>query len=124
MQSKLTYNVEKKQTTVEIEKFMESQRFHHEDAKTHYKNKVEEEIKNTLVSLTKKVGESRTLREEEDLENAKKGRAEKKKSITTQKEEKNLKNQVLRLARQNYKSLGTFIRLIDYRVVETQVRIN
>ena len=56
------------------------------------KNKVEEEIKNTLVSLTKKVGESRTLREEEDLENAKKGRAEKKKSITTQKEEKNLKN--------------------------------
>lgn len=70
------------------------------------------------------MGESRTLREEEDLENAKKGRAEKKKSITTQKEEKNLKNQVLRLARQNYKSLGTFIRLIDYRVVETQVRIN
>ena len=56
--------------------------------------------------------------------NTKKGKAEKKKSIVLQKQEKNLKNQVLRLARMNYKSIGTFIRLIDYRVVETQVRIN
>lgn len=64
------------------------------------------------------------MREEEDLENSKKGKAEKKKSIVLQKEERNLKNQVLHLARNNYKSLGTFIRLIDYRVVEAQVRIN
>lgn len=40
------------------------------------------------------------------------------------KEEKLLKNQVLKLARRNYHSLGTFIRLIDYMVVEAQVRIN
>lgn len=31
---------------------------------------------------------------------------------------------MLRLARKNYNSLGTFIRLIDYMVTETQVRIN
>jgi len=30
----------------------------------------------------------------------------------------------LKLAKRNYNSLGTFIRLIDYMVVETQVRIN
>ena len=77
-----------------------------------------------MVNLTKKISDSRTLREEEDLENSKKGKAEKKKSIVLQKQERNLKNQVLHLARNNYKSLGTFIRLIDYRVVEAQVRIN
>jgi len=31
---------------------------------------------------------------------------------------------VLKLAKRNYHSLGTFIRLIDYMVVETQVKIN
>lgn len=31
---------------------------------------------------------------------------------------------MLRLARKNYNSLGTFIRLIDYMVTETQVKIN
>lgn len=31
---------------------------------------------------------------------------------------------MLRLAKRNYHSLGTFIRLIDYMVVETQVKIN
>ena len=31
---------------------------------------------------------------------------------------RDLKNLVLKLARDNYKNLGTFIRLIDYRVVE------
>lgn len=71
-----------------------------------------------MVNLTKKIGDSRSLREEEDLENSKKGKAEKKKSITAQKGEKKLKNQVLHLARNNYKSLGHFIRLVDYRVVE------
>lgn len=97
---------------------MSAQRFHHEDVKQHYRQKVDEEIKTALVNLTKKIGDSRSLREEEDLENSKKGKAEKKKSIVLQKEERNLKNQVLHLARYNYKSLGTFIRLIDYRVVE------
>jgi len=44
------------------------------------------------VNLTKKIGDSRSLREEEDLEQNKKGKAEKKKSIVIQKEERNLKN--------------------------------
>ena len=35
-----------------------------------------------------------------------------------------LKNSVLQLADRNYHSLGTFIRLVDYMVVETQVRLN
>jgi len=38
--------------------------------------------------------------------------------------EDELRNRVLKLAKLNYNHLGTFIRLIDYMVVETQVRIN
>ena len=38
--------------------------------------------------------------------------------------EEELRNRVLKLAKLNYNHLGTFIRMIDYMVVETQVRIN
>lgn len=65
------------------------------------------------------VAESRTLREEEDLEHAKMGQQTKNKSMVLQKQEDELKARVLRLAKRNYHSLGTFIRLIDYMVVET-----
>mmetsp|Transcript_11712 Transcript_11712/g.17850 ORF Transcript_11712/g.17850 Transcript_11712/m.17850 type:complete len:417 (-) Transcript_11712:9814-11064(-) len=44
--------------------------------------------------------------------------------MVLQKQEDELKNRVLKLAKRNYNSLGTFIRLIDYMVVETQVKIN
>jgi len=44
--------------------------------------------------------------------------------MVLQKQEDELKNRVLKLAKRNYNSLGTFIRLIDYMVVETQVSIN
>lgn len=70
------------------------------------------------------MGESRTLREEEDMEHTKMGQQTKNKSMVLQKQEDELKNRVLRLARKNYHGLGTFIRLIDYMVVETQVKIN
>jgi dynein heavy chain len=40
------------------------------------------------------------------------------------KQEKKLKEKVMALAEKNYASLGTFIRLVDYMVVETQVTIN
>ena len=35
-----------------------------------------------------------------------------------------LKSRVRRLARRNYNSTGTYIRLIDYRVTEPQLQIN
>jgi len=91
--------------------------------KQHYNERVEDIIKKleTLVGL---VSESRSLREEEDMEHAKMGQANKNKSMVLQKQEDELKARVLRLARKNYNSLGTFIRLIDYMVTETQVKIN
>ena len=58
------------------------------------------------------------------MEHAKMGQANKNKSMVLQKQEDELKARVLRLARKNYNSLGTFVRLIDYMVTETQVRIN
>jgi hypothetical protein len=39
--------------------------------------------------------------------------------MVLQKIEESLKNRVIHLAKLNYQSLGTFIRLIDYMVVET-----
>lgn len=65
------------------------------------------------------VSESRSLRDEEDLDHSKMGQANKNKSMVLQKQEDELKARVLRLARKNYNSLGTFIRLIDYMVTET-----
>lgn len=52
------------------------------------------------------------------------GQAAKHKSMVLQKQEDELKDRVIKLARRNYESLGTFIKLIDYMVVETQVKIN
>jgi hypothetical protein len=69
--------------------------------------------------LVATVSDSRTLKEEEDLEHAKMGQAAKHKSMVLQKQEDALKNRVLKLAKRNYNSLGTFIRLVDYMVVET-----
>jgi alcohol dehydrogenase YqhD (iron-dependent ADH family) len=74
--------------------------------------------------LVEGVSNSRTLKEEEDLEHAKMGQAAKHKSMVLQKQEDELKDRVIKLARRNYESLGTFIKLIDYMVVETQVKIN
>jgi hypothetical protein len=83
--------------------------------KQHYNDRVDEIIKK-LEILVGLVSESRSLREEEDMEHAKMGQANKNKSMVLQKQEDELKARVLRLARKNYNSLGTFIRLIDYMV--------
>lgn len=123
MQQRTTFLVPKV-ASEGIQQFAEQQKGHQDQVKQFYKEKVEDHIKACLSTLITEIDDSRTLKEEEDLENTKKGKAEKKKSIVLQKQEMSLKSQVLRLARQNYKNIGTFIRLIDYRVVETQVRIN
>jgi len=52
------------------------------------------------------------------------GKAAKHKSMNLMKQEKKLKERVMSLAERNYASLGTFIRLIDYMVVEAQVSVN
>lgn len=104
--------------------FLDSQKDAREKVKEHYNAKVDEIISKRLSPLVKAVSESRTLKEEEDLEHAKMGQAAKHKSMVLQKQEDELKNRVLKLAKRNYHSLGTFIRLVDYMVVETQVKIN
>ena len=124
MQSKKTFFIKQTLNNPYIDDFITEQSNELEKVKQFYKLKVETEIKESLVSLINSIEDSRSLKEEDELENTKKGKAEKKKSLVVEKENKAVRNQVLRLARMNYKSLGTFVRLIDYRVVETQVRIN
>ena len=72
----------------------------------------------------KNITESRELRDEEDLDSTKMGQSQKNKSMVKMKEEERLKNRVIRLAFTNFESLGHFIRLVDYMVVQTQVRLN
>lgn len=128
MASVKTFHVSKSNSrSYELEPFMEEQKIERVDRqgcmKQHYNDRVDEIIKK-LEILVGLVSESRSLREEEDMEHAKMGQANKNKSMVLQKQEDELKARVLRLARKNYNSLGTFIRLIDYMVTETQVKIN
>lgn len=128
MASVRTFSVPKINTkSYDLEPFMEEQKVERVDrngcVKQHYNDRVDEIIKK-LENMVTFVSESRSLREEEDMEHAKMGQANKNKSMVLQKQEDELKARVLRLARKNYNSLGTFIRLIDYMVTETQVRIN
>ena len=124
MQSLKTFMVPKLSKTFELDDFIREQKNERDVVKQHYNDKVDEIIHQKLETLVQAVGESRTLREEEDIEHTKMGQQTKNKSMVLQKQEDELKNRVLRLARRNYHSLGTFIRLIDYMVVETQVKIN
>lgn len=128
MASVRTFTVPKINTkSYDLEPFMEEQKLDRVDragcVKQHYNDRVDEIIKKLEIIVTA-VSESRSLREEEDMEHAKMGQANKNKSMVLQKQEDELKSRVLRLARKNYNSLGTFIRLVDYMVTETQVRIN
>jgi len=123
MQQQKSYIIPKGQKPYDFEDFYRDQKADREYVKQHYIDRFEEIIKK-LETLVTQVSESRTLREDEDIEHTKMGQQAKNKSMVLQKQEDELKNRVLRLAKRNYHSLGTFIRLIDYMVVETQVRIN
>ena len=124
MQTLKTFCLPKGGKTVDLTDFVNDQKTARELVKSHYNDKVEEIISKKLAHLVAAVADSQVLKEEEDLEHAKMGQAAKHKSMVVQKEEDELKNRVLKLAKRNYNSLGTFIRLIDYMVVETQVKIN
>jgi dynein heavy chain, axonemal len=105
------------------EDFIPDQKKGREDAKNHYENKIND-ITNRLIELTNEVAESKNIRDEEDFENTGIGQKVKHKAMTVQKKEEQTKRDVLKIAKRNIADLGTFIRLIDYMVVETQVKIN
>jgi hypothetical protein len=125
MQTKKTFIIPNGSRMMDMTEFVGEQKSKRDgDVKAHYSAKVEYIIQKSLDSLVTGVSDSRQLKEEEDLEHAKMGQAAKHKSMVLMKEELALKNRVLKLAKRNYQSLGTFIRLVDYMVVETQVLIN
>jgi len=74
--------------------------------KGHYSEMVDDIIKK-LEDLVKMVNESRSLREEEDLEHTKMGQQAKNKSMVLQKKEDELKRRVMRLARRLAPSSGS-----------------
>ena len=122
MREKETFQVLKVSKFPELTDFVTDQKNYRDTAKSHYNEQVDDIISKKLAILVAKIADSRTLKEEED--DSKMGQAAKHKSMVLQKQEDELKNRVLKLAKRNYNSLGTFIRLIDYMVVETQVMIN
>lgn len=72
MQSVKTFMVPKMSKTFELEDFVREQKNERENVKQHYNDKVDEIIKK-LEGLVQQVSESRTLREEEDMEHTKMG---------------------------------------------------
>jgi len=102
MQCRQTFSVQRATRQFEIEDFIAEQKTHREGSKSHYSDRVEDIINNKLSSLVGAICESRTLREEEDLENTKMGQAQKNKSMVLQKKEEELKNRVMRLAHRNH----------------------
>jgi len=123
MQTKTTFRPSNMQKNQDIDDYLKDQRQDRELVKGHYSEMVDEIIKK-LEDLVKGVNESRSLREEEDLEHTKMGQQAKNKSMVLQKKEDELKRRVMRLARINHQALGTFIRLTDYMIMETLVKIN
>jgi len=87
--------------------------------KAAYNNSVEEIINGKLTKLINFINESTTVSDQDDLDSAKMGQAAKHKSMVLLKEEMKLKQRVNFLATRNKTNLGTFIRLVDYMVVET-----
>lgn len=77
-----------------------------------------------MTKIAQEITKSKEIQDEEDFENAKKlSQKVKHKSMVVQKEEENIKNQILMIAKRNISSIGIFIKLVDYMVVETQVNI-
>lgn len=72
MSSLKTFMVPKTGKQFEIDEFVREQKNERENVKQHYNDKVDEIIKKLEV-LVQQVGESRTLREEEDMEHTKMG---------------------------------------------------
>jgi hypothetical protein len=124
MQTLKTFCVPKGGKTMELNEFITEQKTARDTVKNHYNDKVDEIITKKLDSLVKNVTESQVLKDDEDMDHAKMGQAAKHKSMVLLKQENELKNRVLSLAKRDYNSLGTFIRLVDYMVVEAQVKIN
>lgn len=74
MQSKLTFTSNmSNRNSVELGDFIETQNVHRNAQKIHYNEKVEEIINKNLVPLVKEIDQSRSLKEEEDLESTKMG---------------------------------------------------
>jgi uncharacterized protein YbgA (DUF1722 family) len=73
MRSKQTFKIPANGRYNKIGDFIADQKNEREGIKTHYNDRVEEIISNRLAKLVEAVGESRSLKEEEDLEQAKMG---------------------------------------------------
>jgi hypothetical protein len=93
MQSKMTFEFNKNnKNQVDLNEFTESQKSHRDTQKQHYNEKVDDIITKNLIALVHELDQSRSLKEEEDLESTKMGQAAKHKSMVLVKEENRLKN--------------------------------
>jgi hypothetical protein len=73
-----------------------------------------------LTKIAQEITKSKEIQDEEDFENAKSQvKKVKHKSMVKMKEEENIKNMILMIAKRNISSIGVFIKLIDYMIVET-----
>jgi hypothetical protein len=81
MQQNKTFKTPKNAKFFDLEDFVKEQKTERDNAKQHYNERSEEIQDKKLAQLITIITESRTLREEEDLENNKMGQATKNKSM-------------------------------------------
>jgi dynein heavy chain len=107
---------------VDIGEYENQQREQRIEVKKHFDGIVEK-----LIIVVKRVCDAVRIStnppELEDLENARLGQQNKKKSMVAQREEEEARKRHLDLARENLSMLGYYIRLVDYQILEQLVSI-
>lgn len=104
-----------------LDDFNKEQKQERENTKKAY---IVDDFIDDLTKIAQEITKSKEIQDEEDFENSKSQvKKVKHKSMVVQKEEENIKNQISMIAKRNISSIGIFIKLVDYMVVETQVSI-
>ena len=106
-----------------IDEFLTEQQKNRADCKQIYNEKVDD-ITKCLSDLVKRLQEEQIARQEEDLENSQRSQANKNDSMSKKTQENALRNKLQKLTKRNFQNLGKYIRLVDYMVIETQVKVN
>jgi chromosomal replication initiation ATPase DnaA len=107
-----------------LEEFKQEQDTYRQGCRQTYNDKVDSIVTTCLSMLVTNLTKLKDEREKEDLESSQRGQANKHKSMSSQRYEDEVRRRLLRLTKRNYRSLGTYIRLVDYMVLATQVEIN
>ena len=125
LQSFKTFQVMKQNVTnLDSIKFKSTQQELRGSFKTEYERTLKDKIYRRLEEVIKGIKESEEIKDEDEGDQFKTKQNELMKSMVKVKQEKQLKQYCLLLAKQNKNMIVRFIQLIDWMIVETLMKIN